>query len=117
VGPARDGVGQPRREVRREASRPGKEAGHGPVRVGHGRPIRRVAAAAREAGFEASDFELQEEVLDPRTAEVEARKGDLGVRRPRAEAVAAYPLGDGSDRVAGFAAGLADGRFGGRPRR
>ncbi len=56
-------------------------------------------------------------MLDPRTAEVEARKGDLGVRRPRAGAVAAYPLGDGSDRVAGFAAGLADGRFGGRPRR
>ena len=75
------------------------------------------AAAAREAGFEASDFELQEEVLDPQTAEVEARKGDLGVRHPRTEAVVVYPLGDGSDWVAGFAADLASGRFGGRPRR
>jgi hypothetical protein len=75
------------------------------------------AAAAQATGFEASDFELQEEVLDPQTAEVEARKGDLGVRRPRTEAVAVYPLGDGSDWVAGFAADLANGRFGGRPRR
>jgi hypothetical protein len=75
------------------------------------------AAAVREAGFEASDFELQEEAFDPQTAEVEARKGDVGVRRPRTEAVAVYPLGDGSDWVAGFAADLANGRFGDPPRR
>ena len=75
------------------------------------------AAAAQEAGFEASDFELQEDVFDPQTAEVEARKGNLGVRRLRTEAVVVYPLGDGSDWVAGFAADLASGRFGGRPRR
>ena len=75
------------------------------------------AAAAQAAGFEASDFELQEEVFDPQTAEVEARKGNLGVRRLRTEAVVVYPLGDGSDWVAGFAADLANGRFGGRPRR
>ena len=74
-------------------------------------------AAAQQAGFEASDFELQEEVLDPQTAEVEARKGDVGVRRPRTEAVAVYPLGDGSDWVAGFAADLANGRFGDPPQR
>jgi hypothetical protein len=75
------------------------------------------AAAAQAAGFEASDFELQEEVFDPQTAEVEARKGNLGVRRLRTEAVVVYPLGDGSDWVAGFAADLANRRFGGRPRR
>ena len=74
------------------------------------------AAAAHEVGFEASDFELQEEVFDPQTAEVEARKGNLGVRRLRTEAVVVYPLGDGSDWVAGFAADLAGGRFGGPPR-
>ena len=73
------------------------------------------AAAAREAGFEASDFELQEEVLDPQTAEVEARKGNLGVRQLRTEAVVVYPLGDGSDWVAAFAADLASARFGGLP--
>jgi hypothetical protein len=72
------------------------------------------AAAAREAGFEASEFELQEEAFDPQTAEVEARKGDLGVRHLRTEAVAVYPLGDGSDWVAAFAADLAAGKFGGR---
>ncbi len=75
------------------------------------------AAAAREAGFQASDFELQEEVFDPQTAEVEARKGNLGLRHLRTEAVAVYPLGDGSDWVAGFVADLASGRFGGPPRR
>ena len=73
------------------------------------------AAAARTAGFEASDFEIQEEAFDPQTAEVEARKGDVGVRRLGKEAVAVYPLGDGSDWVASFAADLASGRFGGRP--
>jgi hypothetical protein len=75
------------------------------------------AAAARAAGFAASEFELQEEVFDPQTAEVEARKGDLGVRHPRTEAVVVYPLGDGSDWVAGFAADLGNGRFAGRLRR
>jgi hypothetical protein len=75
------------------------------------------AAAARAAGFAASNFELQEEVFDPQTAELEARKGDLGVRHPRTEAAAVYPLGDGSDWVVGFAADLASGRFGGPPRR
>ena len=66
-------------------------------------------AAAQKAGFGASDFELQEAVFDPQTAEVEARKGDVGVRRLRTDAVAVYPLGDGSDWVAGFAADLASG--------
>jgi hypothetical protein len=73
------------------------------------------AAAAQKGGFEAEDFELQEEVFDPQTAEVEARKGNLGVRHLRTDAVAVYPLGDGSDWVASFAAELASGRFGGGP--
>jgi hypothetical protein len=71
------------------------------------------AAAVRQAGFEGSDFELQEEVFDPQTAEVEARKGDVGVRRLRTDAVAVYPIGDGSDWVAAFAADLGSGRFDG----
>jgi hypothetical protein len=62
-------------------------------------------------GFAASDFELQEEVFDPQTAEVEARKGDVGVRRLGKEAVVVYPLGDGSDWVAALASDLAGGRF------
>jgi hypothetical protein len=75
------------------------------------------AASAREKGFEMSDFELQEEVFDPQTAEVEARKGNVGVRCLQTDAVTVYPLGDGSDWVAAFAAELGAGRFGGRPRR
>ena len=79
--------------------------------------LRAFAAAAREKGFEASDFELQEEVFDPQTAEVEARKGNVGVRCLQTDAVTVYPLGDGSDWVASFAADLGGGRFGGLPRR
>ena len=75
------------------------------------------AAAAHERGFEASDFELQEVVFDQQTAEVEARKGNVGVRCLQTDAVTVYPLGDGSDWVAAFAAELGAGRFGGRPRR
>ena len=75
------------------------------------------AAAARAAGFAASDFELQEEAFDPQAAEVEARKGDVSVRRLGKDAVEVYPLGDGSDWVAAFAADLAGGRFGGPPQR
>ena len=52
--------------------------------------------AVQRQGFDVHDFEFQEEVLDPQTAEVEARKG------LRTNAVAAYPLGDGSDWVANF---------------
>ena len=73
-------------------------------------------AATQEKGFEVSDFELQEEVFDPQTAEVEARKGSVGVRCLQTNAVTVHPLGDGSDWVASFAAELG-GRFGGRPRR
>ena len=72
-------------------------------------------AAAQQAGFEASDFELQEDVLDPQTAEVEARKGNVGVRRLRTEAIAVYPLVDGSEWFAGIATDLANCRFGCRP--
>jgi hypothetical protein len=36
-------------------------------------------AAVRRSGFAEADFELQEEEFDQLTAEVEARKGDVGV--------------------------------------
>lgn len=73
------------------------------------------AAAVQEQGFEAHDFELQEEVFDPQTAEVEARRGNVGVRCLRTDAAVAYPLGDGSDWVANFGADLGSDRFGDRP--
>jgi len=73
-------------------------------------------AAIRDEGLKTHDFELQEEVFDPQTAEVEARKGNVGIRCLRTAAVAAYPLGDGSDWVASFAAELGSSRFSDRPR-
>ena len=69
-------------------------------------------AAVQRNGFTEADFELQESQFDQQTAEVEARKGDVGVRSRLTEAVATYPLGDGSDWVANFAADLEGGRFG-----
>ena len=71
-------------------------------------------AAVRRNGWETSDFELQEDAFDQATAEVEARKGQVGVRCRSTEAVTVYPIGDGSDWVADFAADLELRRFGRR---
>jgi hypothetical protein len=73
-------------------------------------------AVLQSNGFAEADFELQETEFDQQTAEVEARKGDVAVRSRLSEAVSAYPLGDGSDWVANFAADLESGRFGRPPR-
>ncbi len=70
------------------------------------------AATARRNGWQTSDFELQEEVFDQATAEVEARKGQVGVRCLSTKSVAVYPIGDGSDWVATFAADLENRKFG-----
>jgi hypothetical protein len=69
-------------------------------------------AVVRKNGFSEADFKLQEEEFDQQTAEVEARKGDVGIRCRLSEAVTVYPLGDGSDWVSNFAADLEIGRFG-----
>lgn len=63
-------------------------------------------------GWHPSDFELQEDVFDPATAEVEAALGELGVRCLRTDAVAAYRLGSGSDWLADFEEDLRQGRMG-----
>ena len=63
-------------------------------------------------GWKTSDFELQEEAFDQVTAEVEARKGQVGVRCLLTQAVTVYPIGDGSDWIATFAADLENGKFG-----
>jgi hypothetical protein len=54
------------------------------------------AAALKGNGWQERDFELQEDVFDPRTAEVEASFGRLGIRCFLTEAVEVYPLGPGS---------------------
>jgi hypothetical protein len=70
------------------------------------------AATVARNGWKTSDFELQEESFDQATAEVEARKGQVGVRCLLTQAVTIYPLGDGSDWVATFAADLEHRKFG-----
>ena len=70
------------------------------------------AAALRRNGWRTSDFELQEDAFDQATAEVEARMGQVGVRCLLTEAVTIYPVGDGSDWVAEFAADLDNQKFG-----
>ena len=69
-------------------------------------------SAVRSSGWQASDFELQEDAFDQQKAEVEARKGEVGIRCLRTGAVTVYPLGDGSDWAAEFAADLRAGKFG-----
>ena len=70
------------------------------------------AATVVRNGWQTSDFELQEDAFDQATAEVEARKGQVGVRCISTNAVTVYPLGDGSDWVATFAADLENRKFG-----
>ena len=73
------------------------------------------ASAVRSNGWQASDFELQEDAFDQQKAEVEARKGEVGIRCLRTGAVTVYPLGDGSDWAAEFVADLRAGKFGTPP--
>ena len=70
------------------------------------------AATIERNGWQTSDFELQEDAFDQATAEVEARKGQVGVRCISTNAVTVYPFGDGSDWVATFAADLGNRKFG-----
>jgi hypothetical protein len=70
------------------------------------------ASLVQRQGWRGEDFELQEEAFDQRTAEVEARKGQVGVRCLKTEAIMVYPLGDGSDWLVEFGADLEAGKFG-----
>ena len=65
-------------------------------------------------GWKQGDFELQEDVFDPATAEVEAALGEVGVRCLKTQAVATYRLGTGLDWLANFEDDLRQGRMGGK---
>ena len=65
-------------------------------------------------GFKPNDFELQEDVFDPATAEVEAALGEVGVKCLTTQAVGAYRVGPGLDWVEDFENDLREGRMGGR---
>lgn len=66
----------------------------------------------RRHGLDAADFELEENVFDPRTAEVEAALGEVGIRNLKTEAVQVYRIGNGLDWVSEFAGDIEQGRFG-----
>ena len=71
-----------------------------------------ISAALRRHRFSATDFELEENVFDPRTAEVEAALGEVGIRCLKTEAVNVYRIGPGLDWVGDFRSDLDRGRFG-----
>ncbi len=71
-----------------------------------------VATALRRHHWKATDFELEENVFDPRTAEVEAALGEVGIRCLKTEAVTVYRIGPGLDWVSDFRGDLDRGRFG-----
>jgi hypothetical protein len=68
--------------------------------------------ALRRHGWQPGDFELQEDVFDPATAEVEAARGEVGVRCRKTNAVAAYRIGPGTDWLNAFEDDLREGRMG-----
>lgn len=80
------------------------------------RQLADFVAALERRGWRREDFDLQEDAFDPRTAEVEAAMGQLGVRCLVTEAVNVYRLGSGFDWVSDFADDLERGKFGQRPR-
>ena len=69
-------------------------------------------AAITQSGLQVSDFHLQEDVFDPRKAEVEAALGEVGVHCREPEAVKVYRLGPGFAWAQEFADDLAAGKFG-----
>ena len=69
-------------------------------------------AAIERSGFRLDDFDLQEDVFDPRKAEVEAALGEVGVHCRATEAVEVYRLGPGFTWASDFADDLQHGKFG-----
>lgn len=70
------------------------------------------ASALRRNRWAQADFALEENVFDPRTAEVEAALGEVGVRCLATEAVNVYRIGPGLDWVRDLCGDLDRGRFG-----
>ncbi len=66
-------------------------------------------------GWRLEDFQIQEEVLDPSAAEVEAELGEVIIDCIRTHKVERYPIGRGGDWVADFADDLKFGKFGPLP--
>src|SRR4029453_5987155 len=78
------------------------------------RELAESAAAIKRHGWRPADFHLQEDVFDPRTAEVEAALGEVGVHCRVTEAVHVYRLGPGFAWTEEFADDVRKGKFGNR---
>ena len=76
------------------------------------RELADYAAAIERYAWRTEDFHLQEDVFDPRTAEVEAALGEVGVHCRVTEAVHVYRLGPGFEWASDFADDLRHGKFG-----
>jgi hypothetical protein len=74
-----------------------------------------LAVVLQKHGWRTQDFELQEDVFDPRRAEVEACAGEVGVRCLATDAIEIYRLGAGFMWVDDFAHDLERGRFDSSP--
>ena len=70
------------------------------------------AHALSQYGWREQDFTLEEQVLDPATAEVESKTGDVIVTCARTHETAAYPVGRGSSWLADFVDDMRAGKFG-----
>ena len=69
----------------------------------------------KKHGWLFEDFRIQEEVLDPSTAEVEAELGEVIVDCILTHKAERYPVGRGADWVADFEDDLKFGKFGSLP--
>ena len=83
-----------------------------PYRIITARDLADYEAALAKGGFDKADFDIEEDVFDPRKAEVEAALGEVGVHRHANEAVEVYRLGPGFEWVSDFADDLRNGKFG-----
>jgi hypothetical protein len=77
--------------------------------------IAAYVAAIERNGWRKEDFDLQEDVYDQRTAEVEAALGEVAVHCRLTEAVQLYRLGPGFEWVKDFDDDMRHGKFGRRP--
>lgn len=78
------------------------------------REIAAYIAAIERNGWRKEDFDLQEDVYDQPTAEVEAALGEVGVHCRVTEAVQLYRLGPGYEWANDFDDDLRHGKFGHR---
>jgi hypothetical protein len=76
------------------------------------RELAAFEALLERHGWRRQDFDLQEDVFDPRAAELEAALGEVAVHCRETEAVEVYRLGAGFDWIAELADDLQRGKFG-----